>query len=120
MTDETNGKSATASGSSQPPPLETNQPDRAEIRMEQNEGTSKAILPDELMTDDNFIMSGEATPAQDEPDTGISQMVVADIESELNNLLTIDDQSPSPSIMTDPSVNTEPAATTSTQNLADD
>ena len=64
-------------------------------------------------------MSGAATPAQDDPDTGDSQMEAADIESELNNLLTIGDQRPSPSMMADPTVNHEPAATASTQNLAD-
>ena len=47
--------------------------------------------PDESMIDDIFNLSGAATPTQDEPDTGISQMDAADIESELNNLLTIDD-----------------------------
>ena len=73
--------------------------------MEENEDTSTAILPDESMTDDNFTLSGAATPAQDEPDTGISQMEDADIESELNNLLTIGDQTPSSSMVTDPNVN---------------
>ena len=119
MTDETNETSATASSSSQPPPLETSLPDRKEIHMEENEDTSTEIVPDETMTDGNFIMSGAATNAQNKPYTGVSQMEAADVESELRNLLTIDDQIPSPSVTTDPSVNSEPVVTTSTQNLAD-
>ena len=73
--------------------------------MEENEDTSTLILPDESMTDDNFTMSGAATPVQDEPDTGSSQVEGADIESELNNLLAFDDQSPSPSMVADHTVN---------------
>ena len=57
---------------------------------------------DEPMTDDNFTLSDGATPTQDEPETGISQMDAADIESELNNLLTIDDcHSPLPDWIAD-------------------
>ena len=36
-------------------------------------------LHDEIMTDDNFTLSGAATPAQDKPDMGMSQMDAADI-----------------------------------------
>ena len=101
------------------PPPRDKSARRAEIRMEEIEDTSTVLLPDELMTDDNFTMSGAATPAQDKPDTGISQMETADIETELNNLLTIDDQNPSPSMVADPTLTPEPAATASTQNSAD-
>ena len=69
------------------------------------------------MTDDNFTRSGAATPAQDDPDTGISQMEAADIESELNNLLTIDDPNPSSIMVEHPVTNLEPVATTSMQDL---
>ena len=120
LTVETNETRATTSVSSQSPSPEIGQADRAEIRMGENEDTPTVMLPDELMTDDIFTMSGAATPAQDETDTGISQMEAADIVSELNSLLTIDDQSPSPFMAADPIVNPEPAATESTQNLADD
>ena len=67
------------------------------------------------MTDDNFTLSDAATPVQDEPETGISHMDAADIESELNNLLTIDDASPAPSMVADPATAREPAANTSNQ-----
>ena len=61
---------------------------------------------------DIFTLSGAATPAQDEPDNGITQMEPADIKSELNILLTIDDRSPSSVMVTEPSaVNPEPQAT---------
>ena len=105
MTDKTNERSATASGSSQPQPPRNKSAKRAEIRMEESEDTSTLILPDESMTDDNFTMSGAATPVQDEPDTGSSQVEGADIESELNYLLAFDDQSPSPSMVAHHTVN---------------
>ena len=58
---------------------------------EDQEGSPIIVDPnDEPMTDDNFILSDGATPAQDEPEAGISQMDSADIETELNNLLPID------------------------------
>ena len=69
------------------------------------------------MTDDNFTLSGAATTAKDNSDMGISQMEAAGIESELNNHLTIDDQSSSSSTVADPNVNPAPAATA--QNLTD-
>ena len=63
--------------------------------------------PDESMTDDNFTLSDAATTAQDEPDTGMSQMDAADIESELN------DSGQYPPLAADHSANLEPAAVTS-------
>ena len=62
------------------------------------------------MTDENFTLSGAVTPAQDEPDLGRSQMDAADKESELNNLLTIDDSSQYPLLVADHSANLEPTA----------
>ena len=93
ITGENHQISMTAPGSSQQLPPEVPPLNRAETRMQEDqENLSTAVgPPDESMTDDNFTLSGAATPAQDEPDTGISQMEEADIESELNNLLTIDD-----------------------------
>ena len=92
-TDQTITTSAFAPGSSQQPSRGILPSDKIETRMEEDqEDLSIAIDPhDEPMTDDNFTLSGGATPAQDEPERGISQMDAADIESELNNLLTIDD-----------------------------
>ena len=72
--------------------------------------------PDEPITDDKFTLSGAATPAQDEPDTGISQMEAADIESELDNLLTIADPDQSLIMVADPVMNPEPVATISMQD----
>ena len=72
------------------------------------------------MMDDNLTLSGAATPAQDPPDTGISEMDAADFDSELNNLLTIDDSGPYHSMVADPSTNLEPAATTPIQDLLSD
>ena len=43
------------------------------------------------MTDNNFTLSDAATPVRDEAETSISNMEAADIESELNNLLTMDE-----------------------------
>ena len=85
--------SATAPGSSQQLSTDILPSNRTETRMEEDqEGSPIAVDPnDEPMTDDNFILSDGATAAQDEPEAGISQMDAADIESELNNLLTIDD-----------------------------
>ena len=79
---------------------------------EDRESSSINVDPnDEPMTDDNFTLSDGTTPTQDEPETGISQLDAADIESELNNLLTIDDSTQYPPIVADPSANQEPAAT---------
>ena len=117
-TDETN---ITASGSSHSLTPERNLPNELETQAEgHQENLSTDMLPDEPMTDDNFTLSGAATPAQDEPDTGISQMEAADIELELNNLLTIDDSDPSPIMVADPVMNSQPAATVSMQDLPTD
>ena len=64
-----------------------------ETRMEEDQQNLSITTEthDEPMTDDNFTLSDGTTLTQDEPETGISQMDAADIESELNNLLTIDD-----------------------------
>ena len=66
--------------------------------------------PDEAMTDDKFTMSDAATPAQDEPNMAMSQMDAADIESELNNLLTIDDSGQCHPMVAEHSTSLEPAA----------
>ena len=47
---------------------------------------------EEPMTDNNFTLSDATTPVRDEAETNISNMEAADIESELNNLLTIDEE----------------------------
>ena len=114
-TDQNITTSATAPGSSQQPSPGILPSDKIETRMEEDEeDLSIAIDPhDEPMTDYNFTLSGGATPAQDEPETGISQMDAADIESELNNLLTIDDSVQYPPLVVDPSSNPEPAAISS-------
>ena len=84
---------------------------------EDREGSSINVdHNDEPMTDDNFTLSDGATLTQDEPETGISQMDAADIESELNNLLTIDDSIQYPPFTADPSINQEPAATSPIPN----
>ena len=70
---------------------------------------------EEPMTDDIFTLSDAAKPVQDEPETGISHMDAADIESELNNLLTIDEASPALSMVADPATTQEPAARASNQ-----
>ena len=80
---------------------------------EDQENLPVAIKPnDEPMTDDNFTLSDGATPVRDEPETGISQMD-ADIESELNILLTIDDSMQYPPLVTESSTNQESAITSS-------
>ena len=110
-TDQNITTSATAPGSSQQPSSGILPSDKIEARMEEDqEDLSIAIDPhDEPMTDDNFTPSDGATPAQDEPQTGISQMHAADIESELNNLLTIDDSVQYPPLVVEPSANPESA-----------
>ena len=120
VTSATGEVDATAPGSSHPPPSEGSLPDRAATQIENHEDLSTDMPPEEPMTDDNSALSGATTPSQDEPDTGISQMEAADIESELNNLLTIDDPSPSPSMVANPVTNLEPAATSSVQDLPAD
>ena len=104
---------ATAPGSFQQSPSNAPPTNRVETRMEEDrEGSSISVDPnDEPMTDDNFTLSDGATLTQDEPETGISQMDAAGIESELNNLLTIDDSIQYLPFVADPSINQEPAAT---------
>ena len=68
---------------------------------------------DEPMTDDNFTLSDGTTPTQEEPETGISQMDAADIESELNNLLTIDDSMQYPPLVAESSTNQQSTVTSS-------
>ena len=81
---------------------------------EDQENLSIAVEPhDEPMTDDNFSLSYGATHIRDEPETGISQMKAADIESELNNLLTIDESMQYPPLVAKPSTNQESVTTSS-------
>ena len=89
--------------------------ERMETRMEEDQKNLSIVTeaPDEPMTDDNFTLSDGATPTQDEPGTGISQMDAADIESELNNLLTIDDSIQYPPLVAESSINQESAVTSS-------
>ena len=89
--------------------------ERMETRMEENQKNLSIVTetPDEPMTDDNFTLSDGATPTQDEPETGISQMDAADIKSELNNLLTIDDSIQYPPLVAESSINQESAVTSS-------
>ena len=98
MTAENNQISITAPGSSRQLPPEAPSPNRLEMQMEDDQENPSTFTgpPDEAKTDDNFTLSGAATPAQDDPDMGMSQMDAAGIESELNNLLTIDDSSQYP------------------------
>ena len=107
MTGENDQISMTATGSSQQLPLDA---------LQENLSIAKGP-PDESTTDDNFTLSGADTPAKDEPDTAISQMDAADIESELNNLLTIDDSGQYPPLVADHSANLESAAVTSVPDL---
>ena len=96
-------------------PPTMNPPNTAESLMEEVQEDAMTTLPpsEEPMTDYNFTLSDAATPVQDEPEAGIPHMDAADIESELNNLLTIDDASPDPSMVTDSATAQEPAANTS-------
>ena len=119
ITSENNQLSVTAPSSPQQLSSNVLPQNRAETRMEEDqENLSIAVVPpDEPMTDDNFALSGAETPAQDEPDMGISQMDAADIESDLNILLTIDDSGQYPPLVTDHSANLKPAAVTSINDL---
>ena len=87
-------------------------PNRSETQMKDDQEHPSITTgpPDEAMTDDNFTLSGAVTPAQDEPDMGMTQMDAADIESELNNLLTIEDSSQYPPLVAEHSANLEPTA----------
>ena len=101
----------TASGSSQPPVTDTYQPGPPLVQATTDAGQAEVTQSEDSLVIDNFTLSGAATPAQDEPDNAISQMEAADIESELNNLLTIDNRSPSPTMVTEPSLDPEPLVT---------
>ena len=80
---------------------------------DQENSSIAAETHDEAMTDDNFILSDSATPTQDEPETGISQMDAADIESELNSLLTIDESMQYPPLVAESSTNQQSTVTSS-------
>ena len=86
-----------------------------ETRMEKDQENLSIVTEthDEPMTDDNFTLSDGTTPTQDEPETGISQMDAADIESELNNLLTIDDSMQYPPLVAESSTNQQSTVTSS-------
>ena len=110
MTSENSQVSISAPGSSQQLPPEMPLPNRIEMEDDQENPSITTGTPDEAMTDHNFTLSGAATPAQDEPDMGMSQMDAADIESELNTLLTINYSSRYPPLVAEPSANLEPTA----------
>ena len=80
---------------------------------DQENSSIAAETHDEPMMDDNFILSDSATPTQDEPETGISQMDAADIGSELNNLLTIDESMQYPPLVAESSTNQQSTVTSS-------
>ena len=117
-THQNSATNAAAPGSSQQTTSSGLPSERTETQMEEDqENLPVAIKPnDEPMTDDNFTLSDGAIPVRDEPDTGISQMDAADIESELNNLLTIDDSMQYPPLVTESSTNQESAMTSSVSN----
>ena len=111
----TEAPNAAAPGRSRIVPPTTNQPDPLESLMEEvQEEVLTAVPPtEEPMTDDNLMLSDAATPVRDESGTGISHIEAADIESELNNMLTINDENQSPSMVADPATTHEQAANTS-------
>ena len=111
------GPNTAAPGRLEMAPPTMNPPNPAESLMDEVQGDAMTTLPpsEEPMTDDNFTLSDAATPVQDEPEASISHMDAADIESELNNLLTNDDASPDPYMVTDSATAQEPAGNTSNQ-----
>ena len=113
-THQNSATNAAAPGSSQQTTSSGLPSEITETQMEEDqENLPVAIKPnDEPMTEDNFTLSDGATPDRDEPETGISQMD-ADIDSELNNLLTIDDSMQYPPLVAEPSTNQESAITSS-------
>ena len=117
--EETEGLNTAAPGSSRLAPPITNPSEPAESLVEEMQEDVLTSLPpsEEPMTDDNFTLSDAATPVQDEPETGISHMDAADIVSEINILLTIDEASPTHSKIADPR---EPAACASNQEPLQD
>ena len=114
-THQNSATNAAAPGSSQQTTSSGLPSEGTETQMEEDqENLPVAIKPnDEPMTDDNFTLSDGATPVRDEPETGISQMDAADIESELNNLPTIDDSLQYPPLVAESSTNQESAITSS-------
>ena len=110
IVDETGEMDVTASGSSQPPAIDQNQPGPSLVQATTDAEQAEMIKPEDSLVSDYFTLSCAATPTQDEPDNGTSQLEAADIESELNNLLTIEDQSPSSITVTEPSADPEPLA----------
>ena len=113
--EQSSATNTAAPGSSQQETPSELPAERMETRIEEDQKNQSIITetPDEPMTDDNFTLSDGATPTQDEPETGISQMDAADIESELNNLLTIDDSIQYPPLVAESSINQESAMTSS-------
>ena len=115
-TTEQNSVSTTAAPGSSQQTISSGLPSEGtETRMEDDQENLSIATEthDEPMTNDNFILSDSATPTQDEPETGISQMDAADNESELNNLLTIDDSMQYPPLVAESSTNQQSAVTSS-------
>ena len=117
------GEAASGSPQTVPPTSHLTQ-DTDESLMEGVQDDISNVIPpsEEPMTDNNFTLSDAATPVRDEAETSISNMEAADIESELNNLLTMDEESSPPSEAPDSAaqntVNT--LASTSTQEAPQD
>ena len=87
--------SEAASGSSRtvlPTPHLTQDTDELLVEGVQDDVPNVMPPSEEPMTDNNFTLSDATTPVRDEAETNISNMEAADIESELNNLLTIDEE----------------------------
>ena len=117
------GEAASDSPQTVPPTSHLTQ-DTDESLMEGVQDDISNVMPpsEEPLTDNNFTFSDAATPVRDEAETGISNMEAADIESELNNLLTMDEESSPPSEAPDSAVqNTvNTMASTSTQEAPQD
>ena len=116
LVDKTGEMDVTASGSSQPPAIDQNQPGLSLVQATTDTEQADMVQPEDSLVSNSFTLSGAATPAQNEPDNGISQMEAADIESELNNLLSIDNWTYSPITVIEPSPDPEPLATASNQD----
>ena len=121
----TSGLGEAASGSPQTvPPTSYLTQDTDGSLMEGVQDEISNVMPpsEEPMTDNNFTLSDAATPVRDEAETSISNMEAADIESELNNLLTMDEESSPPSDAPDSAVQNavNTMASTSTQEAPQD
>ena len=116
IANETSEKDVTATGSSQPPVLDSNQAGRVQVQVATSVEIAEEAQPDDSVFSDKFTLSGAGTPVKDKLSTEITQMEAADIESEFNDLLTIEQQSPASSITPSPSVNPEPRATNLSQD----